>query len=435
MGTRAGALLLAAGLVAATASGCAAVATQADVSTPGFGDNATGTVYFWDRNTTSPFGQLLVNEFNATHKNLKVVLTPVQDTGYVTKLATTIRAGEVPDVVGIDDINSQLFIHNQAFTDLTPLVNALPYKDELSPGQLNLATDNGHYYGVPYVADVSLLWYNKTLFQRAGLNPNDPPRTYAEILADAKQISALGHGIYGFSFAGRCEGCLGFTVLPDIWATKTYLLNGPPADQTADIADNTPLRQTLQLYRDLWTSGAASPLSQTTDGPTWGNDFLAGTVGIFPGGYGTVTQTAKPALLDQLGVVPLPGPDGGDSLFDGGANFGIPKGAKNPSGAWEFIKFALSQQAQVQAPTVGFTPIRGDVLTAGYQAKYPFDAVAVRALPQGYAPKTLAYNQIFNQPGGPWLTMFTDAVFGGDLDGALAAAQPAFTNALAEAES
>lgn len=422
-------------LVAATASACGVAAAQPDVNAAGFGDNATGTVIFWDRNTTSPFGQLLVQEFNATHPHLKVELTQVQDTQYVTKLATAIRAGSAPDMVGIDDINSELFIHNQAFADLTPLVNALPYKSALSPGQLNLATDNGHYYGVPYVADVSLLWYNKTLFKRAGLNPDDPPRDYADILADARRISALGNGIYGISFAGRCEGCLGFTILPDIWATHTYLLNGPPADQTADIVHNAALRSTLQLYRDLWAEHLATPLSQTMQGATWGDDFAAGTIGMFPGGYGTVMTLAPASLRAQLGVVPLPGPDGGSSLFDGGANFAVLKGAKNASGAWEFVKFALSKESQVQAPTTGFTPIRSDVLTPAYAAKYPFDAVAVRALPSGYAPKTLAYNIVFNQPGGPWLTLFTDAVFGGDVSGALQAAQGSFTNAITEAES
>ena len=71
---------------------------------------------------------------------------------------------------------------------------------------------------MPYLADLSVLWYNKTLFKKAGLNPNDPPTNYAQIVSDAKKISALGHGISGFSFAGNCQGCLGFTMLPSLWA-------------------------------------------------------------------------------------------------------------------------------------------------------------------------------------------------------------------------
>jgi len=45
----------------------------------------------------------------------------------------------------------------------------------------------------------------------------------------------LGHGINGFTFAGDCQGCLGFTVQPGIWAAKSYLPKGDISSQTANI--------------------------------------------------------------------------------------------------------------------------------------------------------------------------------------------------------
>jgi multiple sugar transport system substrate-binding protein len=431
-----GTLLLLPALAAALGlAGCAAPAPAIKVTAPGFGQNATGVVQFWDRNTTAPFGQLLVNRFNATHKNLKVVLTPVQDTQYVTKLATAIRAGSPPDLVGIDDINSTLFIYHKVFTDLTPLVNALPEKNKLSPGALNLTTENGHYYGTPYVADMSVLWYNKALFRRAGLDPNKPPATYAEILSDARKIKALGHGIYGFAFAGRCEGCLGFTILPDIWATKTYLLYGRPGSERAFIAGNVPLRQTLTVYQQLWAEHLSDPESRVETGATWGQNFLAGKIGMMALGYGPIAP-APATFLAQVGVTLLPAPDGGASAtFDGGANFGIPTGSRNPSGAWEFVKFALQQTQQSLAPSAGFEPIRSDVATPAFRAKYPFVATMLAGLSRGYAPKTIAYNTTFNQPGGPWLNMFTEAVFDGKVEAAIHTGQGGFTTALDLAKS
>ena len=85
----------------------------------------------------------------------------------VLEIAKSVDRAQRILVVGIDDINSQLFIYHNAFADLTSLVNALPEKSKLSPGALNLTTENGRYYCVPYVADMSVLWYNKTLFRRA----------------------------------------------------------------------------------------------------------------------------------------------------------------------------------------------------------------------------------------------------------------------------
>ena len=425
----AGALLL-----VGTACGSSKPAGPA-VGSAQFGVNATGVVHFWDRNATAPFGTLLVKEFNATHPHLKVELSPIQDTQYVTKLATAIRSGSAPDLVGIDDINSQLFIYNKAFLDLTPEVNKLPDKDKLSPGHLNLTTDNGHYYGTPYVGDLSMLWYNKTLFKKAGLDPNKPPRNFADILTDSRAISKLGNGIYGYSFAGRCEGCLGFTMMPNVWATRTDIFAGEPGSQKATVSSNTALRQTLTLYHQLWSEHLAAPESETETGATWGQDFLAGKIGIFPGGYGTVAANASPAFLKQVGAVALPGPDGGYSTFDGGANFGIPRNGKNPSGAWEFIKWALQKQQQVQAPTTGFEPIRADVSTPAYKKRYPFNAIVLDALAHGFAPKTISYNVTFNQPGGPWQQMYIKAIFDGNIDGAIKQGQSGFSDALTQAQS
>jgi multiple sugar transport system substrate-binding protein len=404
------------------------------VSSPQFGVNATGVVHFWDRSATSSYGKILVQEFNATHKKLKVELTPVQDTQYVTKLATAIRSGSAPDLVGIDDINSQLFIYNKAFLDLTSAVNRLPEKKELSPGHLNLTTENGHYYGTPYVGDMSFLLYNKTLFKKAGLDPNKPPRNFADILKDARAITKLGHGTYGFTFAGRCEGCLGFTIMPDVWATKTDVFSGEPGSQKATVSSNTALRKVLTLYHQLWSEHLAAPESQTETGPTWGQDFLAGKIGLMPAGYGTAAN-APPAFQKQIGAVALPGPAGGYSTFDGGANFGIPKNGKNPSGAWEFVKWALQKKQQAQAPLGGFEPIRTDVGTPEFKKKYPINAVLLNALPKGYAPKTLSYNVTFNQPGGPWEQMFIHAAFDGKISSAIKEGQSGFQSALSQAQS
>ena len=205
---------------------CANTGSSGSTSAPPktFGVNATGTVHFWARQATDGPAKALVAEFNRTHKKLKVVLhlTPPNDD--TSQLATAIRAGDPPDVVGLNDIDVPTFSHENALLDITKYVNALPYKSALSPGHLALATIGSKYYGVPYLADLSVLWYNKKLFSEAGLNPNDPPTNYAQIMTDATKISALGHGISGFSFAGDCQGCLGFTMLPSLWADGVHMI-------------------------------------------------------------------------------------------------------------------------------------------------------------------------------------------------------------------
>jgi multiple sugar transport system substrate-binding protein len=437
------ALFSATALIAGVAAGCSSsgssTAASSSATGPGsasFGVNATGTVQFWARTVSKTLAQKLVSEFNATHSNLKVKLTLTSINDDTTSLATSIRAGDPPDVDGLNDIDVPTFTRTNSFLNLTKAIAKLPFASALSPGHVGLATYQGQEYGVPYWADLSVLWYNKKLFAQAGLNPNDPPATYAQILSDAQKINKLGHGINGFTFAGDCEGCLGFTVQPGIWAASSYLTKGAIGSQTATITGNQALIQALTLYRNVWSQHLAPDNDRTDDGPTWGQDFVAGKIGIMPGGYGQVETLAKPSQIGtELADTPLPGATGGYSTFDGGDDFVIPAAAKNPSGAWEFISWVLQQQQQEQYPSLGATPIRTDLLTPAFSAAHPADAVALKALAHGYAPVTLIYNQAFNEASGPWFQMFQTAVYNGNMTLALQQGQSGFTSLLQQAAS
>ena len=72
---------------------------------------------------------MLVPEFNKTHKNLKIVLhltSPNDDTSQLA--ATSIRAGDPPDLVGLNDIDVPEFAHQTRVFNITRYVNALPYE-------------------------------------------------------------------------------------------------------------------------------------------------------------------------------------------------------------------------------------------------------------------------------------------------------------------
>ncbi len=311
--------------------------------------------------------QFLTDRFNATHKAVHVDLTVIPDTQYVTKFATAVRGRDVPDVVGIDDINSTLLAYHDALTNMTPLLDQLPFRKQLSPGHLNLATINGRAYAIPVAADISVLFYNKRIFAAAGLDPNNPPRTTSEVLSDARTITAKVHSAKGYSIAGDNPGILGFTGLPIVWASHAHLFSGPLNSQQVNVAHNQPMHQLLQLYRTMWTEQLMPASDRTDSGATWGKDFLAGTVGMWPGNWASLSGKIPANLSGQIGATAFPGVGGGRSEFDGGDNISIPRGASNPSGAWEFIKFALQAKQQADLPSSGFTPVRSDVDTAQFR--------------------------------------------------------------------
>jgi len=414
--------------VAATIALLAVPPQAAGASSSTFGVGATGTVQFWNRSATcgDNLCTILASDFNKTHPGLKVVVSQTCPNCDTDKLATAIRAGDPPDVVGLNDIDVPAFSQEGALLDLTKYVDALPYKNDLSPGHLALGVYNGKNYAVPYLGDLSVLWYNKFLFQRAGLDPNSPPTTFAQMLTDAQKITALGNGIYGIDFPGDCQGGLGFVMEPNLWAVNDNLIVGPIGKQTINIVNNGPLTQLLQLYRNFWADKLAPPNAHTDDCSTWTANFGNEKIGLLPGAYGFYPTWVADKIIGHVGIAPLPGPTGGYSTFDGGDDFVIPAGAKNPSGAWEFVQWVLQPAQQEIYPTHGYTPVRTDILTPAYVKANPYDAVALKALAKGSAPVTTIYDQAFNEPNSPWMQMFTQAVYNGDITGALQTGQNGF---------
>jgi multiple sugar transport system substrate-binding protein len=434
--TRRDALRIAAlgGLTAALPGCGSGLLAEPDVQAAGFGEDASGTVTMWCRAATVAGVQVVVDRFHESQDRIQIALTPVPDGQYVTKLATAIRGREVPDIVDIDDINSMLFIYRDVFTDLTPLVDQLPYRRALSPGHLGLATRDERIYGVPYLADNSLLWYNTELLQRAGVDPARTVTSFAGLLDAARKVRRLGADTYAWSIAGNSAGILGFVVQPHVWATGVDNITGAVGSQRGNIVTNPAVRSTMEFYRTMWQEDLIHPAAFADTGTTWGADFRAGQIGFIPSNYSAVVMEASPEMRAKTGVALLCGPEGGTAFFDGGDNFCIPRGATNASGAWEFAKFALDLPQQQILPDGGYTPIRSDAATPEFRTKYPLGVAPLDNLARGYAPVTLAYNLLYNQADSPWIAMFRRAVFDGDVDGALDEGQARYDEILRQAQ-
>ena len=81
--------------------------------------------------------------------------------------------------------------------DITPYVNSktVPALKDIVPAAMKAVTAGKTIYGLPTINYTQGLVYNRALFSQAGLNPNDPPTTWAQVEADATAIAKLGHGI------------------------------------------------------------------------------------------------------------------------------------------------------------------------------------------------------------------------------------------------
>jgi multiple sugar transport system substrate-binding protein len=371
----------------------------------------------WTRDTAEDFNKTLVEEWNRTHDTkIKVTVIPVDQ--YVTKVSTSGASGDLPDLLSADLIYMPQFNKAGIMADITDRVDALEYKDELSPAHMQLGEWEGKQYAVPYFLDASTLFYNKELFRRAGLDPNDPPKSWVEVEEYAKKISALGGDVHGFYFAGNSAGFNAFTLLPLVWAQGGEIIT---EDGQARM-DSPEVERALETYRGLWTQDLAPDAAKSEDGANLLPTFATGRIGMMSCGNYCIPALKESAPKLDFGNTLIPGPEGGRSSFGGGDVISISAASENQDQAWEYIEWVLSEETQVEViAKSGYMVDRTDLTDNEYADA--LTQVQNEALTVAETPKTLGYNEIFNDPNGPWGNMVNSAIIGGDVEGAMAQAQ------------
>jgi multiple sugar transport system substrate-binding protein len=397
----------------------------------GGGQSGGGELSLWVRDSGATVATKMADAYNASHPGTTVKVTVIPAGQYLTKLGNAIAGGDAPDLAGTDFTYVAQLGSTGQLEDLTSRAQALPYfPNGLSQTHLRAGTVGDKIYGMPFSGEASILLYNKDLFKKAGLDPEKPPTTWAEMKQAATKVNALGNGVYGFYFSGQCAGCNTFTMLPLMWASGGDILN---TDGTkATISGNTALKDTLQFYRDLWTSGLIDPSAKSDSGANWATAFQSGKIGMQAlGAFGISALRAQHPDID-FGVGYLPGRDGDWSSYAGGDDITIPRGSKNVDKAWDFIQWSLDTPQQVSTLVANdIVPVRTDDAMKSYQEKDPRYVVSGNAEVKGRAPYSTKYQQLFNDPNGPFGAMVQSAVFDGDVDGAMEKAQAAFDAALA----
>ncbi len=388
------------------------------------------TLTLWSRSANEAFVRQLVDAWNADHTN-QIEPTIIPSDQFITRVGTGFAAGEVPDILPIDLIYVPAFAKAGQLTEISALTESLDYFDQLSPSHVRLAGYEDGLYALPFTAEGSVLLYNKGLFEQAGLDPEQPPTTWQEIYDAAVAINALGNDTYGFYFSGSCAGCNAFTYLPLIWASGGDVLSEDGTEATID--SDPAVRAALEFYKQLWDEGLVPPGSQADSGTDFLNAFTGGSIGMAGSGAFSISVLKNDYPDIDFGLTFLPGQEGGASSFAGGDSIAIPAGAQHVEEAFEFISWALSDEVQLdQYAATGQLPVRIDLAENEYFEEDPRLTVNAEAMALGRTPYSFVYNNLFNDPNGPWLQMIQTAVFQGDVDGAIATAQQRFTEILAE---
>ena len=160
---------------------------------------AAEEIEFWTISLSPYFDQQmkqLAADFEAAHPGVKVKWTDVPFQAMQQKLLSAIAAGTAPEVVNLNsDMAVQLY-QQGALLALNQYAPAEAFKVYF-PRALETFTDSDVIYGVPWYWAPKVMAYNTEIFQKAGLDPDNPPRTVQGVIEAAKQIKDRT-GLYGF---------------------------------------------------------------------------------------------------------------------------------------------------------------------------------------------------------------------------------------------
>lgn len=306
-----------------------------------------------------------VGRFNASRRDIQV---DAQFQGTydeaINKLRASMQSSAVPAVAQVYDIGTRFMIDSKGAVPMQDFIDREKLDlSQLEPNILAYYRVGGRLYSMPFNTSSAILYYNKDLFKKAGLDPNRPPQTFEEIEEYARRLTRSGAArsgitlaIYGWFFeqllarqgALYCDHGNGRDAAP----TATVFNRGEEGPRIlewwarmvkAGIATN-PGRPTAASQRAF----AAGQTAMTFDSTAVLRSLLTQAGGQFEIGTG---YFPKPASAVEGGSIV------------GGASVWILKNrpAAEQQAAWEFVKFisAPPQQAAWYAGT-GYFPIRRD---------------------------------------------------------------------------
>lgn len=273
--------------------------------------------------------QLVEEAYAKEHKDILNIETYPFD-GYAQKVMTAIAGGIPPDAVAVEaGMAGPLITQNllQPFEDVTI--------SDFSSFMWQCGSYQGKQYGIPYRAETAGIFYNKDLFDKAGIDYPKDDWTWDDFLKTAKALTIQGQQ-YGFGVCGSAAAA------PDVMGQILPLLWGRNADIFKDgrcVLDDPQAIEALKFWVDLVRVEKISPEGSVNyDIKDYVEMFLSQRLGMLTSGSNLVPSLKAQAKFNW-DFVPMPG---GSPTKGSGYNWGIPIGAKNAKEAREFIDWFVT---------------------------------------------------------------------------------------------
>ena len=318
------------------------------LAVPALADDQVLTVVTWDA-TTTPYLIAQKEAFEASHPGVKIEYVDVASQDYAVKATTMLEGGDTSDVFMIKEIDNLINWQAQGFA--APLADYIAKGYDLSGfvgTEVNYAVD-GVQYAIPFRSNFWVLFYNKDLFDAAGVDLPTNDMTWGQYAELAKKLTDKEKDVYGTHYHTWLSAVVNWAV-----CGTGYTL----ADKKYD-----NLLYYYTLYQDLEDSGACMSYADLkASGLHYSAAFANGNIAMLPMGYwyvSTLIGYNKDGTCNfNWGITAVPHADD----VAAGSSFGNLTGAminaksENKDLAWEYISWLGGPEGAKATASVGARP-------------------------------------------------------------------------------
>lgn len=334
-------------------------------------DSAGGKqeVVIWDYFETDAQKQMmedLISGFNQSQDKYEAKHTYVPFADYEKQLTLGIASGDLPDLVILDGCSMASFISMDLFGDVS---DAEINWDEYMEGPLETTMADGKHYGIPFATNCTALFYNKDIFDAAGMEYPNENTTWEDFHEMAKALTKDGVTGFGNAATGTDEGT--FQCLQWLYTAGGDYLN---------IGDGI---DAYKLMQEMVADGSWAKDSVNWTQSDVNNNFVAGNLAMQQNGPWQIPGIEADAPDLNYGVTVLPKKDaqaGQATSIIGGENIGVVK-KDDMNGAIEFMKYYDQTEVMVNAmKQYGSFPPKTEAAQDAYWTEDPIQAEFITQL-------------------------------------------------------
>lgn len=311
---------------------------------------------------TGPYFEEAKKAFEAANPGVEIQLELVPWDTLQQKLATDISAGSNADLAVIATRWLAGFVKQDVAEPLDGFITT-EFRDRFIESFLASALKDGKTYGLPIAASARAMYFNKELFEKAGVT--EPPKTWGDLKAAAEKISGLGEGVHGFGLQGKdIETDVYFYYA--MWSEGTDIFD---KDGKSGLASDGAIAA-AKLYKELIDKSATQPAVTSSSREDVQNLFKQGKLGMMITAPFLSSQIRQEAPNLQYGVAAIPeGPTGARGTYGVTDQIIMFKNSQNKEEAWKFLDYLFTSEMRAKfSQSEGFLPVNKEEAKLDYYA-------------------------------------------------------------------